>query len=316
MMGRGGYSRLFLLLVAVAVPAVAVAQDRPAEPLADLSALDRKIADLDIEENAAKRELTTIDSRIGSLERRIRTHAAQFYRTTRVSRLPLGGGFMQFLKTAASIERSRRTLVAEARNVRELRQRVVSLGATLDQNRATRLTLASQRTAFDAARMAATEESDRDQAFARAFSTGESDYVAVYGANGGGGSAGSFAAAKGRLTFPVIGRAEVRPAKREETSGPAAEIRAPLGSAVRAVFAGRVAFADRYGSYGKIVILDHGDHYYTVSGNLARIDVRVGDDLSAGEKLGTVGDEGQGAMLYFELRRGSQTIAPGPWLGF
>ena len=84
---------------------------------------------------------------------------------------------------------------------------------------------------------------------------------------------------------------------------------------MRAVFAGRVAFADRYGPYGRIVILDHGDHYYTVSGNLAAIDVKVGEEVSAGERLGTVGDDGQGAMLYFEVRHGTETIAPGPWLG-
>ena len=51
------------------------------------------------------------------------------------------------------------------------------------------------------------------------------------------------------------------------------EIHAAAGTVVRAAFAGRVAFADRYGPYGRIVILDHGDHYYTVSGNLDEIDV-------------------------------------------
>jgi septal ring factor EnvC (AmiA/AmiB activator) len=76
-----------------------------------------------------------------------------------------------------------------------------------------------------------------------------------------------------------------------------------------------VAFADRYGPYGRIIIIDHGEHYYSVSGNLASADVKVGDELSAGERLGTVGDDGQGAMLYFEIRHGTETIAPGPWLG-
>ena len=52
-----------------------------------------------------------------------------------------------------------------------------------------------------------------------------------------------------------------------------------------------------------------------MSGNLASIDVKVGDDISVGEKVGTVGDEGQGALLYFEIRHGTETIAPGPWLG-
>jgi septal ring factor EnvC (AmiA/AmiB activator) len=84
---------------------------------------------------------------------------------------------------------------------------------------------------------------------------------------------------------------------------------------VRAVYAGRIAFADRYGPYGRIVIVDHGDHYYTVSGNLGSSDVKVGDEVTAGERLGTVGDEGQGAMLYFEVRHGTETVTPAPWLG-
>ena len=85
--------------------------------------------------------------------------------------------------------------------------------------------------------------------------------------------------------------------------------------AVRAVFGGRVAFADRYGPYGRLVILDHGDHYYSVSGNLASLDVKVGDEVSGGERLGTVGDEGRGPMLYFEIRHGTETLPPGGWLG-
>ena len=52
-----------------------------------------------------------------------------------------------------------------------------------------------------------------------------------------------------------------------------------------------------------------------IRGNLANIDVRVGMDISAGEKLGTVGDEGRGPMLYFEIRHGTETVPPGPWLG-
>ena len=124
-----------------------------------------------------------------------------------------------------------------------------------------------------------------------------------------------FTASRGKLLFPLSGRAEAKPAHREGTDGPGLEIRAPLGTPVRAVFAGRVAFADRYGPYGRLVIVDHGDHYYSVCGNLANIDVRVGMDISAGEKLGTVGDEGRGPMLYFEIRHGTETVPPGPWLG-
>jgi septal ring factor EnvC (AmiA/AmiB activator) len=168
------------------------------------------------------------------------------------------------------------------------------------------------------AQAAMDQELRRQKAFDLAFktSTGAADYVAV---NGSGVTpevtAGGFATARGRLLFPVVARADVRPAHREGTDGPGLEIRAPAGAVVRAVFAARVAFADRYGPYGQIVILDHGDHYYTVSGDLAEIDVKIGQDVAAGDRIGTVGDDGAGAMVYFEVRHGSQAVAPGPWLG-
>ena len=73
-------------------------------------------------------------------------------------------------------------------------------------------------------------------------------------------------------------------------------------------------FQDDWKATSKLT-LDHGEHYYTVSGNLAGIDVKVADEVAAGERIGTVGDDGHGAMLYFEVRRGTETIAPGPWLG-
>jgi septal ring factor EnvC (AmiA/AmiB activator) len=125
-----------------------------------------------------------------------------------------------------------------------------------------------------------------------------------------------FAAGFGRLLFPVAGRAEVRRAWREGAEGPGVEISTAQGAPVRAVYGGRVAFADRYGAYGQIVILEHGDHYYTVCANLGRIDVRVGQELEVSQPIGSVGDEGgRGPMVYFEVRRGSETLDPVPWLG-
>ena len=76
-----------------------------------------------------------------------------------------------------------------------------------------------------------------------------------------------------------------------------------------------MAFADRYGPYGRIVILYHGYQFYTVSGDLNEVDVKIGQDVGAGERIGTVGDDGQGPMLYFEVRHGSQAVTPGSWLG-
>jgi septal ring factor EnvC (AmiA/AmiB activator) len=63
------------------------------------------------------------------------------------------------------------------------------------------------------------------------------------------------------------------------------------------------------------VILDHGGGYYTVSANLAAIDVKVGDDLSFGSRIGTVGAIDGAPRLYFEIRAGTSTVAPSDWFG-
>lgn len=288
-------------------------------PALALAALDRRIADLDAEEEVSKRELSELGGKIAEAHARALTQGRAFYRLTRAGMLPVGGGFNALVSHALRVERSRRTLASEIAAEKQLRERGVSLSHSLERIARDRVALASQRTAMDAARLAVEDEARRQQAFDRAFATsnGSSEYVAVYGGNGAApaGIGSGFATSKGRLLFPLAGRSEVRPAKREGTDGPGLEIKSTLGAPVRAVFGGRVAFADRYGPYGRLVIVDHGDHYYSVSGNLAAVDVKVGDEVSAGERLGTVGDEGRGPMLYFEIRYATQTIPPLPWLG-
>lgn len=297
-------------------PAQVAAQSSPALALA---ALDRRIADLDAEEEASKRELGEIGTKIAEAHQRALGRGRAFYRVTRAGMLPVGGGFGELVSHALRVERSRRALGAELASERKLRERGADLSRSLERIARDRVALGSQRTAMDAARLAVEDESRRSAAFDRAFasSSGPGEYVAVYGGSGAapGGVAGGFASQRGRVLFPLAGRSEVRPAKREGTEGPGLEIRASQGAPVRAIYGGRIAFADRYAAYGRLVIVDHGDHYYSVSGNLATIDVKVGDEVSAGERLGTVGDEGKGPMLYFEVRHGTQTLPPAPWLG-
>jgi septal ring factor EnvC (AmiA/AmiB activator) len=283
-----------------------------------LASLDRKIADLETEEATDRREIDALGGRISEAHARVVARGRALYRATRAGMLPIGGGFNALVEHAMKIERMRHGVVADMAVERDLRAHGADLARSLERIARDHSALGAQRTALDAERVAMEDEARRQQAFDRAFetSTGASDYVAVYGsALSDPSTPAGFASTRGRLLFPVTGRAEARPARREGTNGPGLEIRAALGGVVRAVYAGRVAFADRYGPYGRIVIVDHGDHYYTVSGNLGSTDVRVGDEVTPGERIGTVGDDGQGAMLYFEVRHGTETLPPGPWLG-
>jgi murein DD-endopeptidase MepM/ murein hydrolase activator NlpD len=291
----------------------------PKDPALAVAVLDRRIADLDAQAQRSKDELAQLSGELATHHARVVARGREFYKLTRAGLLPLGGGFSALVTHAMHVERARRLVAADIREETRLRGRAASLATDLERSVRDRVELAAQRTAADAARAAIVDEQRRQVAFDKAFQTsaGAGDYVAVYGGNGLSPDvpAGGFAGARGRLLFPVVGRAEVRPAHREGIDGPGVEIRAPAGSVVRAAFGGRVSFADRFGAYGRIVILDHGDHYYTVSGNLDAIDVRIGQEVGAGDRVGTVGDDGQGSMLYFEVRRGSQAVPPGPWLG-
>ena len=74
------------------------------------------------------------------------------------------------------------------------------------------------------------------------------------------------------------------------------------------------------GSYQEIETrLKHGiDHPIPpkfVKTSPTREVVKVGDEVSAGERIGSVGDEGRGPMLYFEVRHATLTLPPQPWLG-
>jgi septal ring factor EnvC (AmiA/AmiB activator) len=94
------------------------------------------------------------------------------------------------------------------------------------------------------------------------------------------------------------------------------EFDAPIGERVVAVATGEVRFAGWFRGYGKIVIMDHGDQYFTVSGHLSEIFVQVGDRVRAGDLLGSAGETGtlSGPSLYFELRHGSEPLDPSTWL--
>ncbi len=91
---------------------------------------------------------------------------------------------------------------------------------------------------------------------------------------------------------------------------------AEYGAPVRAVAVGRVRYAGWFRGFGRLVIVAHGDSYFTVSGHLSEIVVAVGDRVAAGDTIGAVGDTGSltGPQLYFEIRLGGDPLDPGEWL--
>jgi septal ring factor EnvC (AmiA/AmiB activator) len=131
-----------------------------------------------------------------------------------------------------------------------------------------------------------------------------------------------FAGRQGRLVPPLPTRIRLPFGKvvdeefRTATFRKGVEFEAAGGESVRAVAPGVVRFAGWFRGYGRLVIVDQGDDYFTVLGHLADIFVAVGNAVDAGDTLGSVGDTGSlsGPSLYFEIRKGSEPLDPGDWL--
>jgi septal ring factor EnvC (AmiA/AmiB activator) len=103
---------------------------------------------------------------------------------------------------------------------------------------------------------------------------------------------------------------------RTETFRKGIDFAVERGEPVYAVAAGEVRFAGWFAGYGRMVILDHGDGYFTVSGHLEEIDTEIGAVLAAGDRIGSAGETGSltGPRLYFEIRRGAEALDPADWL--
>lgn len=87
---------------------------------------------------------------------------------------------------------------------------------------------------------------------------------------------------------------------------------APIGTAVRTVGDGVVDFAGWQNGYGNVVQVRHGNERTTVYAHLSRIDVRKGQAVDQGQRIGAVGATGwaTGPHLHFEFRLKGQYQDP------
>jgi len=90
----------------------------------------------------------------------------------------------------------------------------------------------------------------------------------------------------------------------------------PLGTPVRAVFAGKTVYAQWLAEYGNLVILDHGDGMLTLYAWLQGVSVKPGEPVAVGAEIGLAGygpgrDE---AGVYFEVRDRQKASDPIAWL--
>lgn len=132
----------------------------------------------------------------------------------------------------------------------------------------------------------------------------------------------AFASRRGALDPPVPGRVLRRFGRivdaeyRTETFRKGMDFEVTPGEGVYAVGDGVVRYAGWFSGYGRMVILDHGEGWFTVSGHLETLAVEVGQRVRSGDAIGSAGETGSltGPRLYFEIRQGGAAQDPADWL--
>lgn len=123
---------------------------------------------------------------------------------------------------------------------------------------------------------------------------------------------------RGQLGWPTAGRVLARFGESRSDAGRwrGMLIGADEGTPVRAVAYGRVAWAGWMPHFGNLMVIEHGDGWYSLYGHTRTMLREVGAWVDAGTVIAEVGDSGgqPRPALYFELRRGRDPVNPLPWL--
>jgi septal ring factor EnvC (AmiA/AmiB activator) len=126
----------------------------------------------------------------------------------------------------------------------------------------------------------------------------------------------AFEKVRGRLAWPVGGKLTARfgQARGGGLKWNGVMIESSRGSPVKALYDGRVAYADWLPGMGLLVIVDHGG-YMSLYAHNEQIYKSVGERVATGETISTVGDTGGRSQpgLYLEIRRGTRPVDPVPW---
>ena len=128
---------------------------------------------------------------------------------------------------------------------------------------------------------------------------------------------GAFGSLRGRLAWPVGGHLAARfgQVRAGGVKWDGVLIDTDRGADVRAVYRGRVIYADWLPGLGLLTIIDHGDGYLSLYGHNDRLYRAVGDTVAAGDVIAVSGDSGGTSrpQLYFEIRKAGRPVDPGPW---
>ncbi len=131
--------------------------------------------------------------------------------------------------------------------------------------------------------------------------------------------AGAFVSLQGKLPLPVKGRITNHFGNKRPDSPVLWKglfLQAAASQPVNAVASGRVIYSDWLRGFGNLLIIDHGSGYMSLYGNNEAVYKQVGDAISAGEVIASVGNSGgnDNYGLYFELRHEGIPLDPEKWI--
>ncbi len=123
---------------------------------------------------------------------------------------------------------------------------------------------------------------------------------------------------KGRLAWPVLGKlvADFGQRRSPGLKWNGVLLATERGSQVRALYFGRVIYADWLPGMGLLTILEHRGGYLSLYGHNQQLFKAVGDWVSPGDVIATAGDSGGRSQpeLYFEIRKGATPLNPHQWI--
>lgn len=128
----------------------------------------------------------------------------------------------------------------------------------------------------------------------------------------------AFSGQKGHLSWPVNGRVHIpfgnsrHPDLGTPYQSHGIEIEVSGDLPVKSVWSGKVVFANAFKGYNNLLIIDHGDGYYTLYAQTASLSCKVGDKISQGEVVAQT--DGSTGRFYFEIRKGGTPLDPENWL--
>jgi septal ring factor EnvC (AmiA/AmiB activator) len=131
-----------------------------------------------------------------------------------------------------------------------------------------------------------------------------------------------FAKQKGKLNPPVYGTVTTLFGKNAEgkfgitTFANGIDIKTKPNTQIQSIYDGKVVYAGFLRGYGNLLIVDHGDQYYTLMSRAEKFFKQEGDSVIKGEVVGTMSSQ-TGLLsegLHFELRHGTTPINPLLWV--